>query len=95
VREAITFVEKDVNDTAPTDAPNYLEESTVETRNQPSISAANENPDLWLKLLLLPFLGFLSQRLMLILFQSPLLALVLIVLLFVYIRSDENGRVEQ
>jgi hypothetical protein len=95
VREATAFAQKDVNDTVPMGAPNKLEESTVEIKIQPSIPAVNETPDLWLKLLLLPLLSFFSQRLMLILLRSPPLALVLIVLLFLYVRRDANGRAEQ
>jgi hypothetical protein len=95
VRQINAFIQKYVNDIVPTAALNDLEENTLEIIIQPSIPAANETPDRWLKVLLLPLLSFFSQRLMLIFLRSPLLALVLIVLLSLYARRDGNGCAEQ
>jgi hypothetical protein len=95
LRKAATGVPGDVNDTMPTNALDNLEEITFEMIFQSSIPAVNETPDLWLKLLLLFLLAFFSQRLMLNLLQSPMLAIVLIMSLLAYIRNGGNGCAEQ
>jgi hypothetical protein len=74
---------------------NNLEENTVEMIFQSSIPAVNETPDLWLKLLLLFLLAFFSQKLMLNLLQSPMLAIILMMSLLTYIRIGGNGCAEQ
>jgi hypothetical protein len=95
VRETSSLVHENINDTEPMDAPNNIEDNILQNIAQSSKPAANETPDLWLKLLRPFLLAFFSQRLMLDLLQSPMLVIVLIMSLLVYISNGRNGCAEQ